>query len=158
MIAVTDDAAWRRLCTAIDGADLAGDKRFDSLAGRLAGADEIDRAIEAWTRERDAYEVMEKLQGQGVAAGVVQTIDDQMHRDVQLAARGFFEEIDHRNGGRVVANGIPLRFAETPGRTRDTGSPIGADNVTVFRDVLGMGVREIEDLTAAGVIQAPRED
>ncbi|HET9061681.1 MAG TPA: CoA transferase, partial [Candidatus Binatia bacterium] len=157
-IAVTDDAAWRRLCTAIDGADLAGDKRFDSLAGRLAGADEIDRAIEAWTRERDAYEVMEKLQGQGVAAGVVQTIDDQMHRDVQLAARDFFEEIDHRNGGRVVANGIPLRFAETPGRTRGTGSPIGADNVSVFRDVLGMDAAEIEDLTAAGVIQAPRED
>ena len=152
-----DDGAWRRLCTVIGRPDLAVDTRFGRLEGRLAGASEIDRAVEAWTRDRDAYEVMSALQAANLAAGVVQTIDDQLHRDAQLAARGYFEEIEHRSRGRIVANGIPLRFSATPGRTRGTGSPIGADNVAVFRDLLGIGIDEIEELTAAGVIQAPRE-
>jgi crotonobetainyl-CoA:carnitine CoA-transferase CaiB-like acyl-CoA transferase len=156
-IAVVDDGAWRRLCAVIGRPDLAVDTRFGRLEGRLAGASEIDRAVEVWTRDRDAYEVMSALQAANVAAGVVQTIDDQLHHDAQLAARGYFEEIEHRSRGRIVANGIPLRFSATPGRTRGTGSPIGADNVAVFRDLLGIGIDEIEELTAAGVIQAPRE-
>jgi crotonobetainyl-CoA:carnitine CoA-transferase CaiB-like acyl-CoA transferase len=156
-IAARDDAAWRRLCAVIERPDLATDERFGTLAGRLAGCAEIDRAIEAWTRERDAYDVMNVLQAVNVAAGVVQTIDDQLHRDAQLAARGFFERITRRNGGEVLANGIPLRFSATPGSTRGTGSPIGADNVAVLHDLLGIDVREIEELTNAGVVQAPRE-
>lgn len=156
-IAVTDDAAWLRLCTAIDQPDFAADPRFATAAGRLACAAEIDRAIETWTCERDAYDVMTALQAARVAAGVVQTIDDQLHRDAQLAARSFFEQIEHRSRGRIVANGIPLRFSATPGRTTGTGAPIGADNVAVLRDLLGLDLREIEALTAAGVIQAPHE-
>jgi crotonobetainyl-CoA:carnitine CoA-transferase CaiB-like acyl-CoA transferase len=151
---VADDDGWRRLCAAIERPDLAGDARFRSVAGRFAGAHEIDRAIEAWTREHDAYDVMATLQRAGVAAGVVQTIDDQLYRDPQLAARGFFETITHRSRASVVANGIPLRFSATPGRTSDTGAPVGADNLAVFRDLLGVDIREIEELTAAGVIQA----
>jgi crotonobetainyl-CoA:carnitine CoA-transferase CaiB-like acyl-CoA transferase len=157
-IAASDDAAWRRLCSVIERPELADDARFATLDGRLAGRDEIDRALEAWTRDRDAYDVMNSMQAAQVAAGVVQTIDDQLRRDAQLAARGFFEEITHRGGGNVVANGIPLRFSATPGRTRGTGSPIGADNMAVFKDLLGIDVREIEELTRAGVIQAPRHE
>jgi crotonobetainyl-CoA:carnitine CoA-transferase CaiB-like acyl-CoA transferase len=157
-IAASDDADWHRLCVLIERADLAGDCRFGTVAGRLAAANEIDRAIEAWTRERDPYAVMEALQRAGVAAGVVQTIDDELHRDTQLAARSFFEEIEHRVSGRILGNGIPLRFSETPGHTRETGSPIGADNVAVLRDLLGIDVREIEELAAAGVIQPPLGD
>jgi crotonobetainyl-CoA:carnitine CoA-transferase CaiB-like acyl-CoA transferase len=157
-VAVTDDAAWLRLCTVIDRPDLAGDTRFACVSGRLACADEIDRAIQAWMRERDPYDAMAALQAARVAAGVVQTIDDQLHRDVQLAARGFFEQIEHRSRGRIVANGIPLRFSATPGRTRGTGSPIGADNVAVLGDLLGIDTEEIDALIAAGVVQAPCEE
>ena len=152
-IVVADDDMWRRLCAAIARPDLADDARFATAAGRLAGGHEIDRAIDGWTRERDVYDVMTTLQRAGVAAGVVQTIDDQLHRDTQLAARGFFETIAHRSRASVVANGIPLRLSETPGRTRDTGALVGADNLAVFHDLLAIDVREIEELTAAGVIQ-----
>jgi len=155
VIAVEDDEAWRRLCSMMARPDLASDTRFASLSGRLAAAEELDRAIEAWTRGLDAYEVMTALQAVKIAAGVVQTIEDQLNHDVQLAARGFFEEIEHRTRGRIVANGIPLRFSETPGRTNGSGSPIGADNFAVFHELLGIDSREIDELTAAGVMQAP---
>lgn len=155
-IAVENDEAWGRLCSVMARPDLASDARFASLSGRLAAAEEIDLAIEAWTGGLDPYEVMAALQAVKVAAGVVQTIEDQLHRDAQLAARGFFEEIEHRTRGRIVANGIPLRFSATPGRTKGSGSPIGADNFAVFHDLLGIDRREIDELTAAGVMQAPR--
>jgi crotonobetainyl-CoA:carnitine CoA-transferase CaiB-like acyl-CoA transferase len=157
-VSMTDADAWPALCALIDRADLARDVAFATHAGRVTHRTVVDGALEAWTRERDPYDVMHALQGIGVAAGVAQTIEDMLQRDAQLAARGFFESIPHRRGGAVVANGIPLVLRETPGRTRDTGAPIGADDVEVLREWIGLGADEIDALARSGALQLPRED
>ena len=88
--------------------------------------------MEGWTRQRDAYEVMAVLQAAGIAAGVVQNIEDQFRHDRQLAARHFFENVEHHRKGRVLANGIPLGLTRTPGRTGWAGAAVGEDNDYVF--------------------------
>jgi len=155
VIAVRSDEEWRRLCDAIGRSPLAGNARFATAALRVKQRKEVDRELGAWTATRDPYDVMRLLQDAGVAAGVVQNVQDQLERDPQLAARGFFEEIPHHDGGSVVANGIPLRLTETPGRTRDTGRPIGADNAAVLCEVLGFSTAEIRELLAAGALEGP---
>ena len=47
------------------------DPRFADAASRESHAAFLDAEISAWTRERDAYEVVAALQAVGVAAGVV---------------------------------------------------------------------------------------
>jgi len=87
---------------------------------------------------------------------VVQTTEDMMRRDPQLAARGFFEEIPHFKKGTVQASGIPLGLTGTPGRTTHAGSSIGHDNRAVFREVVGLTDAEIDALIEDGAIEAAR--
>ena len=93
------------------------------------------------------------MQEVGVAAAEVQTARDQYERDPQLAARRFFETIDHALRGPVVANGVPLGLTGTPGRTTSAGAALGEDNDAVFGALLGIGTEELARLRAIGAIE-----
>jgi benzylsuccinate CoA-transferase BbsF subunit len=153
VVAVSSDAEWRRFCKAIGNPDWTGDSRFTTLASRLENVEELDRLVEEWTSRQDNYEVMNLLQEAGVAAGVVQTVEDEFRRDRQLMAREFFEEIEHLKKGKVFAPGIPLGLTGTPGRTRCAGAAVGQDNEYVFGKLLGLTEAEIQAYMVAEVIQ-----
>ena len=153
-ISVTGDAEWARFCGSIGQPELATDARFATLAARLGRTQEVDAVVEAWTSVRDAYEVMATLQGAGIAAGVVQTVEDGFTRDPHVRARGFFEAIDHVRKGTVVATGIPLGLTGTPGRTPGAGAAIGADNAYVFGELLGLSSAEIDQYRTEGAIES----
>ena len=98
---------------------------------------------------------MHTLQRAGIAAGVAQTAEDELRHDRQLAARGFFEPIEHLAKGRVLAAGIPLGLTGTPGRTGRAGAAVGQDNDAVFGELLGMSPEEIRSAVRAGAIEPP---
>lgn len=153
-IAVFDGAEWVRFCRVLGREEWLADPRFAQLSARIENAAELDRVVEAWTQVRSEYEVMAAMQGAGIAAGVVQNTEDQLHRDPQLAARRFFEEIFHLKKGRVIATGIPLGLSRTPGRTTHAGSAVGQDNDYVFGEILGLSPEEIERYIAVGAIES----
>jgi crotonobetainyl-CoA:carnitine CoA-transferase CaiB-like acyl-CoA transferase len=154
-IAVFDDAEWERFRRVLGEPDWARDPRFATSPSRLEQADELDERIAEWTRERDAYEVMEALQRAGIAAGVAQNVEDLFRRDRQLLARGFFEEIEHVKKGSVVATGVPLGLTGTPGRSGRAGAALGQDNDSVFGSLLGLSSEEIRRDIEAGAIEEP---
>lgn len=151
-IAVPDDAAWGRFRAAIGRPQWSDDRRFADRQGRVANVAALDPLVAAWTRERDADDVMRTLQAAGVAAGVVQTVAD-LAADAHLAARGFFETVAHATRGAVVATGIPLGLTETPPRTGLAGQAIGHDHAYVFEEVLELDAATVVALTAAGAIE-----
>lgn len=157
VIAVRSDAEWYRLGAIHELEGLVADPRFATLPGRLAAQDELDAAISAWTRERDAHALVLELQSLGVAAGTVQDTEDQYQRDPHLAARGFFESIPHLSRGEVTAVGIPLGLTGTPGRTTRSGAAMGEDNQFVFRDLLGLSADEYARYVEAGAIEEDAE-
>jgi len=152
VIVVANDAQWERFRLVVDDDALAA-ATFSTSAGRLAHTAALDRIIGRWTATRDPYAVVSALQNAGIAAGVVQTTEDQWARDAHLSARGFFEKIDHLKKGTVVATGIPLGLTATPGRTAHAGEAIGQDNDYVFGQVLGLSDDERRRLTEAGAIE-----
>ena len=152
-LSVFAEDEWAALCAVLERSQWRADARFADAAARLAHQDALDAEIGAATRHRDAFELMKALQNAGVAAGVVQTAEDQYRRDPQLAARAFFEEIEHAVKGRVVATGIPVGLTATPGRTRGAGAAIGADNETVLGEWLGLSAAQIVALTEEGVVE-----
>jgi len=111
-IAVFSDEEWQGFCRALGNPPWTGDERFATLPGRLENADELDRLVEAWTREHTAEEVMTWLQEQGVVAGVVQAASD-LTSDPQLRARGFFIELDHPELGKTISDGTPIKLSDT---------------------------------------------
>jgi crotonobetainyl-CoA:carnitine CoA-transferase CaiB-like acyl-CoA transferase len=154
VVAVQNDEQWRNLCEVLGRADWRDDPRLEATGARRAHADALDEGIAAWTRERDAHDAMAALQRAGVPAGVVQTTEDLYERDPHLAARGFFEEIEHLAKGRVTASGIPLGLSGTPGRTPHAGEPIGRDNAYVFREIVGLSGAELLRLMEIGAIES----
>ena len=152
-ITVADEAGWRRLCEVARRPDWARDPRFVDLAERLAHRAALDAEIEGWTFERTAEDVMTCLQAASIAAGVVQTAEDQYLNDPHLAERRYFEHVPHLVKGEVVATGIPLGLTDTPGRTSRAGADFGEDNVHVFRDLIGLSHEEYERCVAVGAIE-----
>ena len=154
-IAVMTDEHWRRFCGALGDPDWADESRFATAQGRLDHADELDAHIEAWTRSRDAYEVQDLLQGAGVPAGVVQTGRDLVHRDPQLAASGFFTETEDSGAyeGRTPVDRLPLRFSKTPVDRYLAPRAVGADNVAVLDEWLGISEADVRTAEADGTLR-----
>jgi benzylsuccinate CoA-transferase BbsF subunit len=150
-ISVRSDPEWVRFAVLLGGS--MADSRLADEEGRRAHAAEIDAAIESWTRERDAYEAMTELQANGIAAGVVQTVEDLYRNDRQLEARAFFETIPHAIKGPVVATGIPLGLTATRGRTPSAGEASGAHNSYVLETVLGLTPQEIAAYVESGAVE-----
>ena len=152
-ISVVDQGQWRRFCEQLQQPGLRVDARFVDNASRLQHRQELDEIITNWSRTREPWAVMKQLQAVGIPAGVVQNVEDQYVRDEHLAQRHFFEHILHRVKGSVIATGIPLGLTGTPGKTSDSGRPVGSDNRAVFCELLGLGEVEFRALVTARVIQ-----
>lgn len=151
-IAVTSDEEWRSFCDAIDAPALAADPRFATLEDRKSNEDELDRVVEQWTIERDAYEVMDRLQAHGVAAGVVQTGEDVLEHDPQLRHRNFYQRLDHPAMGTYRAPQASFRLSEAPCELQ-RARLLGEDTYEVLSEWLGYGDSEIERFALGGALQ-----
>lgn len=140
-IAVESDDEWARLCDAIGRQSLASDARFATAAARKQHEDELDVIIEAWTSERDPWQVTHVLQAAGVAAGVVSELPDMVVRDPHLP-RFHFRSVA-REGETVdfLTHAQPIRLdGESPPLRR--GPLLGEHNEYVFRDLVGLSEEE----------------
>lgn len=153
VIAARTEAEWQALCRVAGKPEWHQDHRFATVSGRLAHRETLDDLINEWTATQDAHELMQQLQQAGIAAGVVQDVEDQWQRDPHLEARGFFETIPHPLLGSVVAPGIPLGFTATPGRTADTGRAPGFDNRSVLCDLAGLTEEEYRQAVERGIVE-----
>jgi benzylsuccinate CoA-transferase BbsF subunit len=152
-IAVTSDDQWRIFAGVLGRPELAADARFATLAARKAHEAEIDALIADWTRPQAAEDVMTACQSAGVAAAVAVTIADLLERDPQIAARGYYEAVDHPHLAGLKIDGATFQLSETPGGYRGAGGGLlGEGNDYVFQDLLGMDEGEIARLMEAGVI------
>src|SRR5262249_10238170 len=109
-IAVTSDDEWSRLTNLMGWSERP---RWGRAEGRRADEDDLDAAIAAVTREKDAFELAHALQEAGIGAGVVETEDDLL-QDPQLAHRKHFHTIEHRHLGTLQVECSGIRLSETP--------------------------------------------
>lgn len=149
-IAVFTDEEWESLCQLMDDPALAKDPMYATLMGRIEHAEEIDRLVEEWTMRHWAEEVMSKLQEAGVPAGVVANGRD-LYEDRQLAARGFYKELNHAEIGPHHYPGPPFKLSKTPGEPHSPAPCLGQHNEYVYRQVLGMSDEEFVQLLNEGV-------
>ena len=154
-IAVVSDDQWHSLCRLMEADDWLNDDALTTAHGRAARRTEIDARISEWTAGQDRYELMHRCQQAGVPAGVVQTGDDLVSRDPQLAhANMHFAYHDpHPDLGLLKADRLPLRFEQTPATVYNRSEVFGESNASVAADWLGMSADEVSRLEADGVIE-----
>ncbi len=156
VVSCRTEAHWAALVGAMGTPAWAADPRFATVAGRVEHADELDALVEAWTSERDRYEVMEVLQRSGVPAGAVQDAADRLERDPQLAARRHYTMLGNAEVDELPLEGVPFRMSATPphtgGRLRRGPPCLGEDNEAVLGEVLGMSADDVAALASEGVL------
>ena len=150
-IAVFTNEEWQAFVQTMGGPAWALDGRFSTATGRHHHADDLDRLVESWTSEHTAEEVMHRLQGAGVAAGVVQSGEDMVEKDPQLRERGFFISVPDAQGTPRTIEAAPYKLSHTPGGAFAGAPDPGAHQDWVLRDILGMSDEELAECAIQGV-------
>jgi crotonobetainyl-CoA:carnitine CoA-transferase CaiB-like acyl-CoA transferase len=127
--------------TAFDEAEL---KRLRRLAG--------DRPMADWTREHDDFELVARLQREGIAAGVVQDIEDLIENDPSLSERGALVDLPHPKLGRFGHVRTPISFS------RDAIAPfrapaLGEHTHEIALELAELPAERLAELEALGVLQ-----
>lgn len=151
-IAATNDGEWQALARVIGGADLASDTRFATAGDRLARRDELERLVSDWVATREADEAATALRDARVPAAVVANSRHLIERDPQLAARGYWQRVEHPELGNSLYASPPYRI---DGERVELARPplLGEHNREILGGLLGLEAQEIDRLEAAGVFK-----
>ncbi|MFZ9543301.1 MAG: CaiB/BaiF CoA transferase family protein [Hylemonella sp.] len=150
LIAGNGDSIFKRLMLAIGRPDLGNDPLLADNPGRVEHVEEIDRAIESWTRERLVAQVLEVLAQARVPAGRVYTAKD-IVEDPHYRARDMILSQTTRDGHTLEVPGIVPKLMGTPGSIRSSAPRLGDDTDAVLHE-LGMDADRIAALRAQKVV------
>ncbi|WP_156297234.1 CaiB/BaiF CoA-transferase family protein [Mycobacterium paragordonae] len=154
-IAVATDEQWAQLCGAIGSPTWATDPALATAAGRRAHQDRVDERLAQWCAGRTRDEIVDTLWDAGVPVAKVMQPHRQAELD-QLAARGFFEVVDHPVCGPARLSSVPMRLSGGPCRFHTQPAPLLGQHNRELLAELCLTDAEIAQLEADGVIgQAP---
>lgn len=122
-VAVATDAQWVALRAALGDPSWADDPTLADAAGRRAAHDEIDRHLAAWCATRTTSEVVDALWSIGVPVAEVRQPHEQPDL-APMAARGFFERLDHPVVGPARYSTVPFSFPGRPERLHRRHAPL----------------------------------
>jgi crotonobetainyl-CoA:carnitine CoA-transferase CaiB-like acyl-CoA transferase len=150
-VAVATDEQWAGLRDALARPEWAADPALATAGGRRRHHDLIDEHLAAWCAERIGDEIVGALWEHDVPAAKVM----QPHRQSelpQLAARGFFENVDHPVNTTTRHSTLPFTSSRGPDRVHVQPAPLlGQHNHEVLSE-LGLSDNDIEELESQGVI------
>ena len=111
-----------------------------------------DAVIAAWTCDKSDTSLVGQLQQAGIAAGVVQDIEDLLEVDPQIAARCPLIPMDHPLLGKFGHMRTPIRFSKNT--VEMFRAPrIGEHSKGIARDLAGLTESRIAELESIGVFR-----
>ena len=150
-IICNNDDHWRNLLAAMGREDLADDERFTTNAARVKHMAETDAIVENWAKSHTRAEIFAVTKDHHVPSAPVRDLHEVLANE-HMKGRGMIEQIDHPQLGRISVPGSPLRYHGTP-QTPAVPSPrIGAHNLEVYGELLGLSPAEVEALKSEGAI------
>lgn len=147
MMAYTQ-AHWRKFWNAVGKPEMLADPRFDSIASRaqnivalyeIAGACIAGKATDEWLA------LLRELE---IPAARMANLDD-LFRDPQLAASGFFKRATHPSEGEILYTDLPVRFGDASTSSQRLQPRLGEHSFEVLREA-GFSASEIKALAACG--------
>lgn len=151
-LSVENDEQWRHLVAVLGHPDWAGTEELAYAEGRHAAHDRIDTWLETVLSDARRPRVVEELLDRGIPAAEVVSAE-RVHHNPQLAARDFFQAVDHEVVGRLGLPIFPARWAKGDApRHRGPAPQLGEHNGEVLGGLLGLTPAELAELEADGII------
>jgi formyl-CoA transferase/CoA:oxalate CoA-transferase len=151
IVAVFAEKFWGGFCRAVEKPEWERDPRFATNRDRVVHRAALVPEIEALFAARTTAEWLARLQGEGVPATPILTVD-RVLADPQVRARGMVVDLQHPAHGRLPTLGTPIKIDGA--MTLDPAPPprLGEHTDAVLRDVLRYPASRIDDLRRARVV------
>jgi crotonobetainyl-CoA:carnitine CoA-transferase CaiB-like acyl-CoA transferase len=147
-IGMMQDIEFIALARSLGLVDLAADRRFHSVGGRMKYRDEWAPAMASAVASRTKAELMAGFVREGAVGGRVNSCAE-TPGDAQVIHNGVVVEIDHGTAGRVRGARPPARFSATPAKPAGPAPRLGEHSAAVLA-ALGYDDAGIAALVAAG--------
>ncbi|MEM9029844.1 MAG: CoA transferase [Pseudomonadota bacterium] len=153
LIAANSESLFRSLCAVMGQPELADDPRFVDNPSRVANNVALDAIIGAWVAGRDADAIVDQLEAANIPASKVYSVVD-IANDVQFRARDMVVEIDDPRLGPTLHPGVVpvVDGLDRTSQIKWPGPGVGAHNVEVYRDLIGLSDAQLSALQREGVI------
>ena len=152
MIAVGNDAQFRKFTARLGLPTLADDPRYATNLDRVRNADTLVPTLAARLKQDTADNWYAALEAIGVPSGPLNTFKD-VFAHPQVRHRQLLQSVEHAKAGtvRIIAN--PIRFSATATGT-DRPPPVFAEHTDeVLGEVLGLSAAEIAELRRKGAVR-----
>jgi crotonobetainyl-CoA:carnitine CoA-transferase CaiB-like acyl-CoA transferase len=145
------DANFDRLCRAMDRPDLRRDPRFATLADRARHGDVINGIVATWTASLPAAEVERACVAFDVPVATAYTAVE-IAGDAHFAARHDLVTVDDPVLGPLRQQAPYPRLVGEHGAVPAGAPTLGADNVAVWCDMVGVAPEELAGLRDRGIV------
>ncbi len=143
---------WRRFVNEVMGHPAWADAEiFKDYQTRAQHWDELRPLILEWTMERTVDEIYRSSQEKRVPIGAVYTAE-QVLKDRQMAARGFFVEVEHPEVGKLKYPGVPYLFSDIKREAPEAAPLLGQHNEEIYCTRLGYSKQNLVKMEEAGII------
>ncbi len=151
ILAVGNDAQFRRFCELAGRAGLADDERFASNRARVAHRDALIPLLEPLLRSRTTLAWVDALEAAGVPCGPINRLNE-VFADPQVQHRGMRIDLPHPSAGSVPLVASPIRLSASPLEYAAPPPLLGQHTNEILQQLLGLPDEELGRLRDAGAI------
>jgi crotonobetainyl-CoA:carnitine CoA-transferase CaiB-like acyl-CoA transferase len=151
VIVIRSENEWQSL-REIAGLFGLGNASYSAWMSRGKIRKELDEGIAQWTKSLAAALIVRRLQKAGIAAGIVQSLED-LANDPQLTARHFFTKIRHSRTGAFLRDRSALWPWNEPHVHWKEAPELGEANRYLFVELLGHPESEYRAMAGKGILE-----
>jgi formyl-CoA transferase len=148
---ITQAPVWDKICKVIGKPEWIDHPGYATAEARLDKLVAIFDTIEAWTKTKTKFEIMDICNPLNIPCGPILSMKE-LAEEPSLRATGTVVEVDHPTRGKYLSVGNPIKLSDSP--TEVTRSPLlGEHTDEILAEVLGLDEHAISELRAAGALE-----
>lgn len=141
--------AWAPICKAIGKEEWIDDPAYMTAGARQDKIFDIFGTIEEWLKDKTKFEAVDILRKYDIPCSPVLSMKE-IANDPSLRASGTIAEVDHKERGKYLTVGSPIKFSDM--KIEIKGSPLLGEHTDEVLEGLGYSSNEIAALHEKRVV------
>ena len=147
---IVQAAVWEKVCDVIGKPEWKTQEGYATPPERLDKLNEIFEAVEAWTKTKSKFEVMEICNPMDIPVGPILSMKE-IAEDQGLFETGTMVKVDHPERGEYLSVGCPIKLSDS--EVEVVRSPLlGEHTSEILTDVLGYSGSDLQRVIDSGAV------
>ena len=147
---ITQAAAWEKICDLIGKPEWQTDADYATPLARLPRLNQVFATIEAWTKTKTKFEVMDICNPLDIPVGPILSMKE-LAEEPSLRETGTVVEVDHPQRGKYLTVGCPIKLSDSPVNV-ERSPLLGEHTDEILAEVLGYESEEIARIKSSGAV------